>query len=49
MEGKQEGMIAGTVKTCRKFKLDQKATVKNVMEEFSLSEKEAVNYVKKYW
>ena len=49
MEGKQEGMIAGTVKTCRKFKLDQKATVKNVMEEFSLSEEEAVNYVKKYW
>ena len=49
MEGKQEGMIAGTVKTCRKFKLDQKATVKNVMEEFSLSEKDAINYVKKYW
>lgn len=49
MEGKQEGMIAGTVKTCRKFKLDQEATVKNVMEEFSLSEEEAVNYVKKYW
>ena len=49
IEGKQEGMIAGTVKTCRKFKLDQEATVKNVMEEFSLSEEEAVNYVKKYW
>ena len=49
MEGKQEGMIAGTVKTCKKFKLDQKATVKNVMEEFSLSEEDAINYVKKYW
>ena len=46
---KAEGMIAGAIKTCKKFKLDQKATVKNVMEEFSLSEKEAVNYVKKYW
>ena len=42
-------MIAGTVKTCKKFKLDQKATVKNVMEEFSLSEEDAINYVKKYW
>ena len=49
MEGKQEGMIAGTVKTCKKFKLDHKATVKNVMEEFSLSEEDAINYVKKYW
>ena len=49
MEGKQEGMIAGTVKTCKTFKLDQKATVKNVMEEFSLSEEDAINYVKKYW
>lgn len=49
MEGLQEGMIAGTIKTCKKFKLDQKAAIKNVMEEFSLSEEDAVNYVKKYW
>ena len=48
-EGLQEGMIAGTIKTCKKFKLDQKATIKNVMEEFSLSEEDAVDYVKKYW
>mgnify|MGYP004521690705 FL=1 len=48
-EGLQEGMIAGAIKTCKKFKLDQKAAIKNVMEEFSLSEEDAVNYVKKYW
>ena len=48
-EGLQEGMIAGTIKTCKKFKLDQKAAIKNVMEEFSLSEEDAINYVKKYW
>ena len=48
-EGLQEGMIAGTIKTCKKFKLDQKAAIKNVIEEFSLSEKDAINYVKKYW
>ena len=46
---KTEGMIAGAIRTCKKFKLDQEAAVKNVMEEFSLSEEEAVNYVKKYW
>ena len=49
MEGLQEGMIAGTIKTCKKFKLDQKAAIKNVMEEFLLSEEDAIDYVKKYW
>ena len=48
-EGLQEGMIAGAIKTCKKFKLDQKATVKNVLEEFFLSEEDAINYVKRYW
>ena len=47
--GIQEGMIAGAIKTCKKFKLDQEAAVKNVIEEFFLSEKDAINYVKKYW
>ena len=47
--GIQKGMIAGAIKTCKKFKLDQEAAVKNVIEEFSLSEKDAINYVKKYW
>ena len=42
-------MIAGAIKTCKKFKLDQKVAIKNVMEEFSLSEEAAINYVKKYW
>lgn len=46
---KAEGMIAGAIKTCKKFKLDQKAAIENVMEQFSLSEKDAINYVKKYW
>lgn len=48
-EGLQEGMIAGMIKTCKKFKLDQEAAIKNVMEEFFLSEEDAFNYVKKYW
>lgn len=48
-EGIQEGMIAGMIKTCKKFKFDQEATVKNVMEEFSLSKEEAEKYIKLYW
>lgn len=48
-EGLQEGMIAGAIKTCRKFKLDQEAAIGNVMEEFFLSKEDASNYVKKYW
>ena len=48
-EGIQEGMIAGTIKTCKKFKLDQETAIKNVKEEFSLSEEDAINYMKKYW
>ena len=46
---KAEGMIAGAIKTCKKFKLDQEAAIKNIIEEFSLSEEDASNYVKKYW
>ena len=45
-EGLQEGMIAGAIKTCKKFKLDQEAAIENVMEEFSLSKEDAINYVK---
>jgi len=46
---KTEGMITGTIRTYKKFKLDQEAAIKNVKKEFSLSEEEAINYVKKYW
>ena len=35
---KAEGMIAGAIKTCKKFKLDQEVAVKNIIEEFSLSD-----------
>ncbi len=47
--GLQEGMIAGTIKTCKKFNLNQEETIKNVMEEFSLSKEEAEKYTKMYW
>ena len=55
-EGRQEGRwegilerIRATVRTCRNFNISETDTVRNIMNEFSLSQEEAVNYVKKYW
>ena len=51
-EGRWEGILEGiraTVRTCRNFDISEADTVRNIMNEFSLSQEEAVNYVKKYW
>ena len=51
-EGRWEGILEGiraTVRTCRNFHISEADTVRNIMNEFSLSQEEAVNYVKKYW
>ena len=51
-EGRWEGIFEGiraTVRTCRNFNISETDTVRNIMNEFSLSQEEAVNYVKKYW
>ena len=51
-EGRWEGILEGiraTVRTCRNFNISETDTVRNIMDEFSLSQEEAVNYVKKYW
>ena len=45
-EGILEG-IRATVRTCRNFNISETDTVRNIMNEFSLSQEEAVNYVKK--
>lgn len=47
-EGILEG-IRATVRNCRNFNISEADTVRNIMNEFSLSQEEAVNYVKKYW
>ncbi len=47
--GIQEGEVKGTIKTCKKFNLDQDDTIKNIMSDFSLSKEEALTYIKKYW
>ena len=51
-EGRWEGILEGiraTVRTCRNFNISEADTVRNIMNEFSLSQEEVVNYVKKYW
>lgn len=48
-EGRWEGILEGiraTVRTCRNFNISETDTVRNIMNEFSLSQEEAVNYVK---
>ncbi len=48
-KAEQEGMIRGTIKTCKKLKLSREETTKNIIEEFSLSDGEAEKYMKMYW
>ena len=48
-EGRWEGILEGiraTVRTCRNFNISEADTIRNIMNEFSLSQEEAVNYVK---
>ena len=47
-EGRQEG-IRANIRTCKKFNISQDSAIKNLMEEFSLPEKNAAEYVKQYW
>ena len=49
VRGREEGMIGGTIKTCKKFKLSREEATKNIIEEFSLSNEEAEKYMELYW
>ena len=48
-ESEEKGKIKGMVLTCRKFKISQEETLKNLIEEFAFSEEEARDYITKYW
>ena len=48
-KNKEEGQIKGMVLTCRKFKISEEETLKNLIEEFTFSEEEANTYLEKYW
>ena len=47
LEGRLEG-IRATIRTCKKFNISEEDIIRNIMEEFSLSQEEASGYVKKY-
>lgn len=38
--------IQATIRTCKNFNINKDAVIKNLMKEFSLSEEDAVSYIK---
>ena len=47
-EGIQE-VIQGTINICKKFRINQEEALKNLIEEFALSEDKAKEYMNLYW
>ena len=45
LEGRLEG-IRATIGICKKFSISEEDIIRNIMEEFSLSQEEASGYVK---
>ena len=48
-DGRNVGMIQGTVNTLKEFDMSKDAAVKIIVEKFSVSEEEARRLVEKYW
>lgn len=48
-EGKREGAIMATVKTCKKFKIPQETAFTQIQTEYNLDSQDAWNLVQKYW
>ena len=48
-EGEYTGKIQGTIKTCKKLHVNQEETLKNLIEEFTLSKDKAKEYINMYW
>ena len=49
LEGQREGRLEGiraTIRICKKFSISEEYIIRNIMEEFSLSQEEASGYVK---
>ena len=49
LEGKLEGKIEGTINICEKFHVNQEETLRNLIEEFALSDDKAREYMNMYW
>ena len=48
-EAVQKGKIEGVISTCRRFHISREETVRNLIEEFSLSKSRVEEYIKMYW
>lgn len=48
-ESWNEGKIEGVIKTCMDFDISKEITLEKIMKDFSLSEKDAKQYLDKYW
>ena len=48
-EGRLEGKIEGTINICKKFHVNQEETLRNLIEEFALSDDKAREYMNMYW
>lgn len=48
-EAVQKGKIEGVISTCRRFHISKEETVRNLIEEFSLSKSRVEEYIKMYW
>ena len=52
LEGRLEGRLEGiraTIRTCKNFNISYDMTLQSIIKEFTLSEKEATDYMKQYW
>lgn len=52
LEGRQEGIregILANIRICKKFNMSKSDIIESIMQDFSLSKKEASEYVERYW
>ena len=52
LEGRQEGIregILANIRICKKFNMSKSDIIGSIMQDFSLSKKEASEYVERYW
>lgn len=49
LKGRLEGKREGTINICKKFHVNQEETLRNLIEEFALSDDKAREYMNMYW
>lgn len=48
-EGIKEGVLIGTIRTCKKLNISSDTTIEYIIDEFSFSREEAQLYINLYW